>query len=262
MREETRYYREYTEDFVESRQQEEKLPEDFVWLHENIFYRAAAAVLYGIAFIFSFFYSYFGLHIRVVGREKLKNCKGQGIFLYGNHTQPVGDAFAPAMYIFPKRLYTVAGAANLGIPLLGRLLPMLGALIVPQSMAQMKPFLNAIGYHLEHGRCIIIYPEAHVWPYCSFVRPFPETSFRYPVQFGAPAYCMTTTYQKRRRGQKPGITTYIDGPFYPEQELGKKAAQRKLHDEIYQCMQERSQASTYQYIRYVRKPEEQGGETE
>ncbi|MCD8326950.1 MAG: 1-acyl-sn-glycerol-3-phosphate acyltransferase [Lachnospiraceae bacterium] len=256
MREETRYYREYTDDFVESRQQDETLPEDFVWLHENIFYRAAAAVLYGIAVIFSFFYSYFGLHIRVVGREKLKRCKGQGIFLYGNHTQPMGDAFAPAMYIFPKRLYTVAGAANLGIPVLGKVLPMLGALIVPQSVAQMRSFLNAMKYHLEHGRCIIVYPEAHVWPYCGFVRPFPETSFRYPVQFGAPAYCMTTTYQKWRRGQKPRITTYIDGPFYPDQEMRKKEAQRKLHDEIAQCMRERSKASTYEYIRYVRKSEE------
>ena len=29
---------------------------------------------------------------KIVGREKLKPFKGKGIFLYGNHTQPLGDA--------------------------------------------------------------------------------------------------------------------------------------------------------------------------
>ncbi len=255
MREEVRYYREFTDDFVESGQQDKRLPEGYQWLHRNPLYRAAAAILYGIAVIFAFFYSHFVLHIRVVGREKFKACRGKGIFLYGNHTQPVGDAFAPAMYICPKRLYTVAGAANLGIPVLGKLLPMLGALILPESFSQMKSFQEAMQYHLEHGRCIIIYPEAHVWPYCSFVRPFPETSFHYPVQYGEPVYCMTTTYQKRRHGEKPRITTYIDGPFEPDLNLSKKEAIRKLHDEISDCMQDRSRASTYEYIRYEKMAE-------
>lgn len=248
-----RYYRSYTDEFVESRQQDFLLPENYTWVHTSPVYRAVAQLLYGAAFAFEFFYARFALHIKVVGRDKLKGLRDTGYFLYGNHTQPIGDAFAPAQYAFPKRIYAVAGTANLGIPVLGRLLPMLGALIIPDSVRQMKDFLGAVQYHLAHKSCIVIYPEAHVWPYCGFVRPFPATSFRFPVEFGVPAYCMTTTYQKRAWGKKPRATVFIDGPFVADGTAGRKAEQKRLHDEIYACMQARSKAGTYDYIRYEKE---------
>ncbi len=43
-----------------------------------------------------------------------------------------------------------------------------------------------------------IFPEAHVWPYYTGIRPFGEAAFHYPVATGKPVYTMTVTYQRRR----------------------------------------------------------------
>ncbi len=245
-------YRDYTDDFVETRKQDTKLPEDVVWVHSSALYRFWAAVLYKVAIVFTFFYTKF-MHMKVVNRKVLKECRGSGYFIFGNHTQPMGDAFFPVRCVQPKRLYIIMGPANLGIPFIGKLLPVLGGITIPDSVEGMRGFLQSLRDHLDRGHCIGVYPEAHVWPWCDFIRPFSDTSFRYPVMFKVPAFCMTTTYQRRRHGKKPHITTYVDGPFYPQSDLSGKEAQKKLHDEVFACMCERSKNSTYEYVRYVKE---------
>lgn len=68
----------------------------------------------------------------------------------------------------------------------------------------------------------MIYPEAHIWPFYTGIRPFPDTSFRYPVQQKLPVFCLTNTYQRRGKSHIPQIVTYLDGPFYPDAELPAK----------------------------------------
>ncbi len=250
-----RTFREYTDDFVETRDQDKKLPGDYAWLHSSRLYHLGAALCYAGSLVFTFFYSRLALPVRIENRQVLKECGQSGFFLYGNHTQPVGDVFTPTRVVFPRRMYTICDPSNLGIPVLGKLLPMMGALPIPDTLSGMRKFLDAVGQYVKNGHCILIYPEAHVWPWCTFVRPFPATSFRYPVQFGVPVYCMTTTYQKRQRRKKPCVTIYLDGPFYPDPDLSSRQAQKKLCDEVTAAMQERSKESTCEYIRYVKESE-------
>lgn len=247
---EIRYYQSDTDDFVHSKNREYCLPDDYAWLDERLVRRILAAAVYRAAWIFSFFYVRLFRRIKIKNRRALRQCRKSGCFLYGNHTQPVGDVFTPAYICGRQRIYTVAGQENLGLPVIGRLLPYLGALPVPDTLPQMKQFLEAVHRRIDEKCCVVIYPEAHVWPYYTEIRPFPLTSFRFPVECDAPAFCMTTTYQKKRHGKEPQITVYIDGPFYPDKKLRKKEAQKKLHDEIFSCMQRRSLHSSYEYIRY------------
>lgn len=249
---ETRYYDSYLDDFVESRNQNVKLKDNYSWLHTNSVYKFFSRILYGFAVLFSLIYCKLFLHISIKNRDVIKEARRTGCFLYGNHTQPIGDAFSPVLCAFPKRIYVVAGTANLGIPFLGKIIPMLGGVIVPDEKKHMKEFLDGIKYRIDKKSCVVIYPEAHVWPYCGFVRTYPFTSFGFPVMLDAPAFCMTTTYQKRKFGKKPKMTVYMDGPFYPDKDLKSKEAQIKLHDDIYRCMIKRSKNNTYDYIRYER----------
>lgn len=247
---ETRYYQSDTDDFVHSKSREYRLPADYVWLDERPQRRILSAAVYQAAWIFSFLYVWLFRRIKIKNRRALRQCGKSGCFLYGNHTQPVGDVFIPGYLCGKKHIYTIAGQENLGLPVIGRLLPYLGALPVPDTLPQMKRFLEAVHRRITEKCCVVIYPEAHVWPYYTEIRPFPLTSFRFPVECDAPAFCMTTTYQKKRHGKKPQITVYIDGPFYPDKKLSKKEARKKLHDEIFSCMQRRSLRSSYEYIRY------------
>jgi len=120
----------------------------------------------------------------------------------------------------------------------------------PESFRGMKKFNEAIRQRIREGNCVVLYPEAHVWPWYTGIRPFPATSFGFQVECSAPSFCMTTTYQKRKHGKKPGITIYLDGPFYPDTSLPMKKQKNRLRDEIYNCMTRRSKNSTYQYIIY------------
>ena len=49
---------------------------------------------------------------RVVGRDKLKKLGGDGFFLYGNHTNPVADAFIPSMVAYPRDVYVIVHACT------------------------------------------------------------------------------------------------------------------------------------------------------
>lgn len=129
---------------------------------------------------------------------------------------------------------------------------MLGILPIPNSTKRMKEFFKAIKQRMDEKKCVVIYPEAHVWPYYTKIRPFASTSFKFPVEMEMVSFCMTTTYQKRKWGKKPKITIYVDGPFEIDSNLSKKEKQEKLKNDIYQCMKERSEKSTYEYIEYRR----------
>jgi len=255
---EIRRYRSFDEDFAQAKDQDYKVPPDYKWIKTGLFDRILSALIYGAALVFSNVYCRLFLHVRFKNTKVLKKASGDGIMLYANHTQLIGDVFNPALACFPKRIYTVVSPANLSIPVIGKILPYLGALPIPDSLAEMKEFNSAIKTRISQKKCVVIYPEAHVWEYCTFIRPFSDTSFKYPVKNSCPVYCMTTTYQKRRWGRKPAVTAYIDGPFYPDESLPQKERASKLHDEVMEQMKKRSENSTYEYIRYEK--EEDGAE--
>ena len=106
----------------------------------------------------------------------------------------------------------------------------------------------------------MIYPEAHIWPYCDFVRDFSDVSFAYPVRLGAPVFTSTVTYSKKRFGKTPRVTVYVDGPFFPDGELGLRAAQKKLRDEAYGAMCARAKQSSFSPIKYIKREEVQSDE--
>ena len=103
---EVRYYSSYTDDFEESANQNYKLPENYKWVRIDIVSRFLSGLIYSLAVIFGGAYCKLLLHIKVKGRKNLKGMKGD-FFIYGNHTQPIGDVFIPALAVFPRRIYTV-----------------------------------------------------------------------------------------------------------------------------------------------------------
>lgn len=120
----------------------------------------------------------------------------------------------------------------------------------------MRNFRDAIRTRITQGNFVMIYPEAHIWPFYTGIRDFPATSMKYPVELDAPSFAMTTTYRKRRFGKKPRTVTYLDGPFYPDPTLPPKARAQALRDQIYDAMVKRSKESDCEYIRYIKKEEE------
>ncbi len=243
-------YTEYTDDVVTNSGQHTTLPDDYRYRH-GLWWHMVSAVIYALFIPISWIYCRAVLRVHFRGLRTIRKCcHTSGCFVYANHTQPVGDAFALICLGLGRRIHAVVSPANLGIPFLGRLIPFLGALPTPSAPSGIQRFTEAIYHGIAHRRPIFIYPEAHVWPYYTAIRPFPDTSMRYPVQCGVPVYVMTTTYKQPRRGVRPRITIYIDGPYMPDTTLSPREARRQLHATVMQAMQSRAAGSDYQYAEY------------
>ncbi len=242
-------YHSFDDDVVFTKNQSATVPQNFIWIHSNIFYRFFSGVVYWLAVCFAFFYCHFYLKVNFKNRKSLKNSKGG--FVFANHTQPLGDVLIPMLAAFPNRAYTIAESSNLGIPFVRRILTMGGALIIPQKISQIKEFEQAISFRIKQHRLIFIYPEAHVWPYFTKIRPFSAVSFHYPQSNNSESFCMTTTYQKGW-AKKPKAIIYLDGPFLIDNQLKKKPAREKLYKQIYEKMAFRSQNSNISFIKYLK----------
>lgn len=249
----TRYYRSYTDDFVTTNQQHQSLSAGFKWLHTNPVYRATANVVYRLFRLIGWLYWRLWRGVRIQNRAVLKPYRHTGIFLYGNHTQPVGDVFMPMLVTKPQRVDTLAAPANLGVPVIGRVVPM-GALIVPSDFHQMPAFTQAIRARLAEHRAVMIYPEAHVWPYYTKIRPFSRATFHYPVAAKAPTFSVTTTYQRSHWRHRPAMTVFVDGPFFPDAALTATQQQEQLCQQVTAQLKKRCRDhNTIEYIHYERE---------
>lgn len=192
---------------------------------------------------------------RIVRMDTQTEKPAGGYFLYGNHTQAVADALIPTMITRPKDIYVIVHPNNVSMPVLGRITPSLGALPLPGNMAATRHFIRALEQRIAEGCAIGIYPEAHIWPYYTGIRPFSDQSFYYPVKYQVPVYCFTNTYQVNRPKGKVRMVTYVDGPFYPDAELPRGKQQADLRERVYRTMQKRAENSNIEVIRYVKKKE-------
>lgn len=206
----------------------------------------------------AYIYTKVVFHHKIVGKKLLRECDGTGYFIYGNHTQDIADAFIPNLLRVRKGSYVVVHPNNVSMPILGRITPSLGAIPLPDDMEAYKNFIAAIERRISEKNKVVIYPEAHIWPFYTGIRNFTDISFSYPVKLSVPVFCFTNTYQKRRFSKKPRIVTYIDGPFYPDGTSSPRKQRRELRDTVYNCMCERAKNSTVEWIKYIKKEKENG----
>ena len=230
------------------------IDEKYKYLHKNIFWNLAHFLVQNVLSVpIKLLYAKLKFRIKYIGKEKLKKYKKEGYFVYANHTQVFADTFLTSNVIYPKRNYLIVNPENVSMKFLGNFVQMFGAIPIPTGRDGMKNFLTAIKYHIQKGHSITIYPEAHIWPYYTKIRPFKSVSFKYPIELDKPVFCITNTYQKRGKN-KVKITSYIDGPFLVNKDLETKQEQKKdLRDRVYNQMVERSKNSNFELIKYEYK---------
>lgn len=196
-------------------------------------------------------------HHKIVNGEVLNKTGNQGYYVYGNHTHAIADALIPTMVNIKTDTYVIVHPNNVSMPVLGRITPYLGAIPLPDDIEATKHFTKSVKDKIEKNKCVMIYPEAHIWPYYTKIRPFVHTSFRYPVQTASPVYCITNTYQKRRFTKTPQIVTYVDGPFYSSADKSTREQKQELREQVYQTMVERSKNNNIELIRYEKAGDRQ-----
>lgn len=230
------------------------IDEKYKYEHNSLWNLASYILQNFISMPIKYLYVKIKFRIKFVGKKKFKQCRNTGYFIYANHTQPFADTFIPSLADYPKRNFFIVNPENVSIKGAETLIEMLGAIPVPGNKGAAEKFLKVINKKIESHSSITIYPEAHIWPYYTKIRPFKSVSFKYPVKMEVPAFCITNTYQSYvRKKNKVKIVSYVDGPFFTDKELTIKEQQQKLRNEIYNCMVNRSKNSNIEVIKYLKK---------
>ena len=252
------YYTSEEDDPIKTDEQEKKqevrLPEGYEFIPKNLFVRMYSAVLFGIFKLFGQYYERGYWQVKIYGREKLKKAKGKGYVMYANHTNPFHDVFGPALAA-DRRIFTIISPVNLKIPGIGKVLPYIGGLPLGKTAEEKKAFNDAVDKRLKQKKCLVVYPEAHVWPYATKIRKFPagDRSFKYAVRNNLPVFTMTTTYHKRnnkKRGELPRMDVYVDGPFWPDPKKSEDENRKILAQKAYDSMVKYSKKNSYEYFQY------------
>ena len=243
------------DEFSEAQIVPRKIDGSYKYVHKNPLWNLCAFLVQNILSMpIKFLYVKIKFGIKYVGKKKLKEYKKTGYFIYGNHTQPFADTFIPSLANYPKRNYFIVNPENVSMKGLKTLSQMLGAIPIPCDKKGMEHFLETIENNIDKQHSITIYPEAHIWPYYTKIRPFKAVSFKYPVQYKKPTFCMTNTYQSYgKNNDKVKMVTYIDGPFFPKDGLSLQEQKHDLRNQVYNCMVERSKNSNIEVIKYIKE---------
>ena len=234
----------------------DRVESDFPYVRGGFGWKLGAFVCYRlIATPVAWLFCKLGFGLRICGRENLKGIRG-GFCLYGNHTQHAADAFIPSLISFPRRTYILTGRETVSIPGLRSIVQMMGAMPLPSDAKALPHLQSAIECRLSQEHVVAVYPEAHIWPYYTHIRPFRAGSFVYPVRCGVPAVPYVVTYRRRRllKNLHPFITVYVGKPIFPDPERPERAERQRLRDEAYAFMSNTAESVDQpEYIRYRRK---------
>lgn len=249
------YQDELNEEFSTAKIKPRIVDENYKYIHKNPLWNIGAFLVHQVLSIpIKFCYAKFKFRFKVIGKEKLKPYKKQGYFVYGNHTQPFGDTFFISNSLYPKRNFMIVNPENVSIKGLGNFVQTFGAIPIPNKKNGMKNFINAVKNKIQKGYSVSIFPEAHIWPYYTKIRPFKSVSFRYPAELNVPIFCATNTYQSYgKNNDKIKIVMYIDGPFFPDMNLDLKQRKESLRNTAYEIMCKRSENSNIEHIKYIKK---------
>ena len=242
------------DDFAGTKINHKPLPENFKYAHKDIFSRFFSFVLY---WLFAVPLLYIPMRliygIKIKGKRHFWGLRKQGAFYYCNHTQMVDSMLIQLYVAGPKRTYIVADQDATSIPGIRYLVQLLGCIPVPETPKQHKDFVDCIHYRIKQRRAISIFPEAHIWPYCTRIRPFSDASFVYPAELGAPVIPVCTTYRRRRifKNAAPAMTVHVGKTIYPDKMLSLAARKKALRDQVYNFMLDMSsEDENVEYIAY------------
>ena len=251
---------EINDDFDEVGLSRPGVPEGYKYKRTNPFNNFISGIFYhGIAKPVLGTYCFFK-GIKIKGKHHLKELKGKGAFIYSNHVA-ITDVFKFQSYVFfnKKRVNIIGYSDSLSMPIVRNLTRALGYLPLPLNgdIKNMLALMDSMKFYIEKKQFILIYPEAHIWPYYTKIRNFHSGSFNYPAKLEAPILPIVTTWRKPKIGKKPKQTLYILEPIYPDPNKTTSENKEYLYHATLEAMQKCADSvPQYEYIKYIKKETE------
>lgn len=252
------YYRdEKNDDFSPTHQRiaTRAVPADYPYRRGPLFRLASAALYRLVAVPLVWVYCKLAFGLRVKNKKALRRLGG-ACYLYANHTSMTLDAFLPALLSFPRRGEVLVGPDAVSLPVVRTLVALLGGLPLPGCAHGMAALWERLAFAAQKGRNVLIFPEAHIWPFYNGVRPFADTAFAYPVRLGLPVVAAAVVWKQRRFFKKlpPRAEVHLSDPFYADAALSPRAARRALRDDVHDFLcRTVAKEKSFAYIQYIKE---------
>lgn len=240
------------DDFAEYGIVRKELSADYKYQRNSILWTAGRFLVYDIiARPLVFLFTKLVYRQRFVNRDILKKTEG-GYYLFANHTGGVLDAFCPNIADISRNNYIIVGPDAMSIKGLNNILYLLGAIPHGSCLRQMRELRDCVFSRVGGGDSVTVYPEGHIWPFYTGIRPFKDDSFMFPAADGRAVYAMTNCYRKGSFLSFPKVVTFIDGPFFADSKLSARENRKLLRDKCYNAMKARADIySDYEYAEYI-----------
>lgn len=193
--------------------------------------------------------------IRYKNKKNLKRLHGKGAFIYANHVA-ISDVFKFQSIIFHHKRVNIIGLSNAAsIPVAKWVVKSFGYLPIGNDVDNMIGLKDACEFYVKKRKqYVLIFPEAHIWPYYTKIRNFKNVSFYYPAQAMAPVVPAVTIWRHVWYSKKPRQTVVFGKPIFPDPSLNTTENRDLLAEECKAQM--KFIASSYkqvEYIKYIKK---------
>jgi len=253
MQQVTFFVDEENDDFFEGKKFEGTIDQNFKYLPTGPLRKAwDFFVYYFVAMPILCFVTFAIQGVRVKNRKAIKKLKNTGYVIIGNHTNAIDAYLGPIAIARPKRTYVVSQSNTLKIPFLKGLVKSLGALPVAETLGALKNFDKATKQILKSKKAIVIFPEAHIWPYYTGTRPMRLGSFKLASKNQVPVVPFATTYQKRKFFKKPRMVVHIGEPVMFDKSLSTNENAQIYKRKTEEFVKEKTGRNNFVFRRYVK----------
>ncbi len=211
------------------------------FVNKNLFFRLGSnLVFYLIAWPVLTIASRLVFGLKIKGKRNLRYVRG-GAVTVTNHVH-ILDSPMVACTLFPRKPLFASLKSNFEIPVVRRLVRILGGVPIPESPKALGAFMDAMRDQLQKGRIVHFYPEASLWPWNDTLRPFKNGAFHLAVKSGVPVVPMVFTFREagwltRKLRKKPLVTLTVGNPEYPAQAGSERSRMEEMRRAVEESME-------------------------
>ncbi|MCL2522044.1 MAG: 1-acyl-sn-glycerol-3-phosphate acyltransferase [Erysipelotrichales bacterium] len=157
------------------------LPDDYPFFQKGFFHLIAYFFVARIMVSIAYFYAYIFMGLKVKGKKNKKLIKKKGCIVISNHIHP-WDSYILVGKFLPRRLFATSLQSNLGLPIIGKIIELCGAVPIPEKREQYPKFLASMSEALKKGKKVLVYPEGSLNLYSQEIKPFKKGAVRFATE--------------------------------------------------------------------------------
>ena len=217
-----------------------KIDENYEYVPKSMMFSLLSnGFYYGIAFPILKILTKILYDFKIEGKENIRNLK-EGVITVSNHVLFLDCAMVGLAYGF-KKVYFTTLEGSFKIPFVRKLIKLLRAMPIPESIKNRVYFMKAVDDILKEENSVHFYPEAALFPYFDKIRHFKNGAFDFAVRNNKPIVPMVITFREPKGirkifKKKKDVTLKVLEPIRPKVEGNTKQRVEDLKNQVYNEM--------------------------